>query len=604
MKKVIKVTAFIMTLVMLVCSCSAAAFAAPAEDQIPSIIIPGIFQSEVFYYENGEKVLDENGDPLSPPFFLDSTADIVKYAVPRVLFPLIKTLITQNDKNGCLAKSLANTLCSILMDKQLSDENGQFINDVRATKYNDSFADLSEHDQKYILANLPLERYIEKGGAENLYVFSYASLGNMIDTSEELYDFIQFVKEDSGSDKVNIVPISQGGSIANGLLQVYADKGISVSDDINRIVYVVPALDGSILVGEIYEYGLIDDDIELYCNMIPSLMDKGDWTGYLVNILLRILPNDVLNGVLDQVADTLVGDYLSYSTLIWGLVPAENYPASREKYLSDDAHKEIVKQTDWFYDAQVHRFDNILNAIDDGVEVFNIVNYNYTLYELVDSWDDVNADGVIHFYSESMGCYSAGVDVQLPDGYVSAENNCTDPEHHDHSDPNGIVDAYCGLLPETTFFFCGQDHEETGNNNVIMYLVAELLTNPEFKDVHTYPDRFPQFNVARNSKGLMRDIPKMKAVDTSSFSAEDKAEFEAVIAKAEAALENTNMPADEFEAVKAEFYATTDRIINGEQPAPEEPKFDFEGLFAKILKLASDVLYHFFGGKGFSEFGK
>ncbi len=602
MKSVKKITALIMAVIMIAVSCPAAAFAAEKEKVIPSVIVPGIFQSEVFYYENGEIACDKDGKPLAVPFFMDSTDKIVKEAVPKVLFPILRLLITQRDKNGKSAKAVADTLCSILMKKQLSDGSGRFINDVRATKYNNSFADLCKHDKDYILANLPLERYIEKGGAENLYVFSYASLGNMIDTANELYEFIQFVKSDSGSDKVNIVPISQGGSIADALLQIYADKGISLSEDINRVVYVVPALDGSILVGEIYEYGLIDDDIELYKNMIPSLMGEDDWTAYLVNILLRLLPNSTLNSILDEVADTLVGDYLSYSTLIWGLVPSKNYPAARAKYLMDKKHVDIVKQTDWFYKAQKNRFDNIKKAIADGVEVFDIVNYNYTLYELVDSWDDVNADGVIHFESESMGCYSAGVDKKLPDGYTSPVNNCANPEHHDHSDPNGIVDAYCGLLPETTFFFFGQDHEQTGNNNIIMYLVAALLTDPDFEDVHTYPDEFPQFNVARDSNGLVRDIAKMKAVDTSSFSPEDKAEFEAVIKQAESAVENTNMKSADFDTAKENFYKVTDRILNGEpKPAPAKKGFDKDAFLLKIFKSISDKLFEILGGKGFSD---
>ena len=42
-------------------------------------------------------------------------------------------------------------------------------------------------------------------------------------------------------------------------------------------------------------------------------------------------------------------------------------------------------------------------------------------------------------------------------------------------------------------------------------------------------------------------------------------------------------------------------IDNGD-PVPEEKTFDFAALFAKIMKLASDVLFFFFGGKGFSEF--
>ena len=247
-----------------------------------------------------------------------------------------------------------------------------------------------------------------------------------------------------------------------------------------------------------------------------------------------------------------------------------------------------------------NRFDNIKNAMNDGVEVFDIVAYNYTLYELVDSWDDVNADGIIHFNSESLGCYSAGVDKQLPDGYKSAQNNCTDLEKHDHSDPNGVADAYCGLLPETTFFFFNQDHEETGNNNIIMFLVSALLTDPNFKDVHSYPETFPQFNVARDSKGLMRDIKKMKAVETSSFNSEQKAEFESAIKTAEAAIENTNIKAADFDAAKDNFYKVTDRILNGE-PKAEKKSFDFDSVLVKIFRFISDTLYKILGGKGFSD---
>lgn len=597
MKLLKQIIAVVLALVMIVLSCSVASFAQKKE-QVPSIIVPGIFQSEVFYYENGEIVCDEDGDPLEVPFFMDSSDKIVKEAVPKVLWPLIRLLITQSDRKGKTATALADTLCSILMKKQLCDENGKFINDVRATKYNDSFADLNEHDQKHILDNIPLQKYIKKAGAENLYVFSYASLGNMIDTVNELYEFIQFVKKDSGSDKVNIVPISQGGSIAVALMQLYADKGISFATDINRMVLVVPALNGSILVGEIYEYGLIDDDIELYKNMIPSLMDEDDWTAYLINVLLRIIPNDALNGILDAVGDTLAGDYLGYSTLMWGLVPSENYPASRAKYLTDKPN--IAKQTDWFYSAQNNRFKNIEKAIADGVEVFDIVDYNYPLYELVDSWDDVNSDGIIHLSSESLGCYSLGVDKKLPADYKSSVNNCKDPEHHDHTDPNGIVDACCGLLPETTFFFYGQDHEDTGSNNLIMYLVSELLTDPDFKDVNTYPDRFPQFNVARDSVSFMRDIERMKTYDTSSLTVEQKAEFNKAITDAEAAVENTNMKSEDFDAVKNNFYSVTDKIINGE-PVPEKKSFDMDPILFKVFKFFSDSLYKVLGGKGFSD---
>ncbi len=597
MKTSKKVIALVLSLVMLVGCFSATAFAVE-EAYIPSIVIPGIFQSETKYYEDGKATDAE------PPFFMDSTIEIVGLAVSEALMPIANLIGTQEDKDNQAAQAIADVLGEALMEKSRCDENGQFVHDIRATKYNDSFADLSAHDQEYILDQIPLQNYIDAAGAENLYFFSYASLGNMKDTANELYEFIQFVKEDAGSDKVNIVPISQGGSLANALMQLYVDNERSVAEDINRIIYVVPALNGSTLIGEIYQYGLLDDE-ELYTTMLPSLMGEEDMVSYLVNVVLRIMPNADVNNILDTAVNTLIMDYMRYSTLLWGLCPSENYPACREMYLTEAGLETIVEQTDWFYEAQCNRYDYIEKAIEDGVKVFDIVDYNVPLYQIVDSYDDVNADGIIQLDSTSMGAFSYGVDIELGEDYVrEGTNYCSDPENHDHSDPNGIVDACTGLLPETTFYFYNQNHEKTGSNDVIMKLVTELLVDESFVDVFSKPDKFPQFNTGRNSKGLMRDVAEMKAFDTSDLTEEEIALLEDAIAQAEAQLDQTNVDLDAFNAAKDNFYSVRDQILNRDAE-PEEKEnnayFDFGDALKQLMQLLSDILALFFGGAGFGE---
>ena len=600
MKKSKKALALVLAVIMSVMCCSAVAQAATANEYIPSIVIPGIFQSETKYYD-GAKV------QTNSPFFMDDTLDIVGMALTDALIPIGNLLINQEDKDEQAAYAVANLLGEVLVEKNRCDENGKFVHDIRATKYNDSFRDLSAYDQEYILDQIPLQNYIDIAGEENLYFFSYASFGNMIDTAQELYDFIQFVKADSGSDKVNIVPISQGGSVANALLQIYADNGRSVAEDIHRILYIVPALDGSILMGEIYQYGLLDDSYELYNTMFPALMGEDDMMSYLVNIILRILPNADINNILDVAVKVLIEDYLRYSTLFWGLCPSGNYPACREMYLLDEGLENILAQADWYYEAQCNSDANILQAKADGVEIFDVVDYNYPLYQLVDSYDDVNADGIIQLDSTSMGAFSLGVDKKLPADYVPTHSNCEDPQNHDHTDPNGIVDVCTGLLPETTFYFYNQDHEKTGSNDVIMKLAAAILTDNSFTSVHSYPDRFPQFNVGRNSKGLMRDVEKMKAYDTSKLSPELKAELEDAIAQAEEALNNTVVDINEFEAAKANFYSVCDKVEkyeNGEiNEAPKEngAYMDFSNALAQIVEVLSKLFYILFGGAGFGD---
>ena len=334
-------------------------------------------------------------------------------------------------------------------------------------------------------------------------------------------------------------------------------------------------------------------------------MGEEEMMSYLVNVIIRIMPNADLNNILDMAVDTLIEDYMRYSTLLWGLCPSGNYPACRDKYLLDEGLENILSQADWYYNAQLNSDRNILAAISDGVEVFDIVDYNEPLYQLVDSWDDVNADGIIQLDSTSMGAFSYGVDIPLPDDYVPTHSNCTDPTNHNHADPNGIVDACTGLLPETTFYFYNQNHEQTASNDVIMKLVTELLTDSNFTSVFSYPDRFPQFNVGRNSKSLMRDLEEMRNYDTSNLTAEEAALLQNAIAEADAALAQTNVNIDEFEEAKANFYEIRDQILNRDNTETENKDngafLDFGDALKQIMQALSDILYLFFNGAGFSE---
>lgn len=567
-------------------------------DQCPALVIPGIFQSEVFLYdENGEIAVNADGQPYTGPFYMESTEEIIKIALVRLLVPLLMALGFQHDYFDLLANQAGEAVGDILMKNIKCDENGKVIKDIRATKYNGSVATLSEHDRNHILDAVPLQKYIDIAGADHLYFFSYYSLGNMIDTVEELYDYIQMIKEQTGHDKVNIVPISQGGSLANLLLQMYKDKGRDISEDINRIIYVVPAKNGSSIVGEILEYGLLDDDEALYSYMIPRLMGNTS-SSYLINLLIRLFPKDVLNSLLDGAFDGLINNGLKYSTLIWGLCPQENYLGAAEKYLSDENTKEIRRQTDIFYEAQCNADRNILDAIDSGVEVFDICGYNYSLYAIVDCWDDVSADGVIQLESTSMGAYACGVDVELPEGYVTEDPNCTNPDHN-HIDPHNLVDARAGLLPDHTFYFYNQNHERTGSNDVVMKLAVALLTDENFTDVYSYPDKFPQFNTARDTDDIIRDVENMKAKDLSDLDPAVAAELEAAIAKVDAVIENTVVDTDALEEAKDDFYRARAKAEGTEYNPDEVDKT--EETLTKFTKLASDLAYKFFGPRGWFD---
>lgn len=596
MKRFTKILSVVLAIVLML-SCLPIFSSAAAPKVIPTIIIPGLFQSNFHYYENGQIATNADGEPLAPPFFVDIDEEFITKALNEALIPVMTMFLTQEDRDQAAAKVVADILAEVLVGKQKCDETGKFVTDIRAEYYNGSFATLSEEDKATVLSHFPIEEYFELAGEEYLYVFNYVSTGNMIDTVEALYDYIQFVKKDSGSSKVNIVPVSQGGSIANGLMKYYDENDISLARDINRIVFVVPALDGAALIGDSYRYGFTKDTEVLYNTMMPSLVGKENYLSYIINIAMRLMPNADVNNLLDVVVDTLVNDYLRYSTLMWGLCPSGDYEFCRDKYLSEPQLAEIRRQADWYYDAQLNSESYILKAKFEGVKIFDIVDTNVTLYQLAVSHDKTNADGMIHLSSTSMGAYSVGVNQKLPDDYVPERIMCLNP-FHNHDDPEGVVDARAGLLPDTTFYFSGQNHADTASNDVIMSLIIHLLTDESFTSVFSYSYKFPQFNYGRNTKQLRIDLKAAKEIDKSTLSSSDATELDAAIKQAEEMLTHTVVNVNEVEEATTRFYAIYDKIVDGANPFSTKKT---NKILYFITENISTGLYNNFGSAAFSE---
>lgn len=559
-----------------------------------AVVIPGVFQSRVCLYDENDNLISDEG-----PFFLSPVGDIVKLALKKALLPLLSTLILQYDIGGKLADAVAEVLGYVLGEKVKSDANGKLVYNLKADYYDGSVAELKaagrDEDVEYIYDQIPLQDYAAAVGEDHLYFYSYCSFGNLDEIVDKLYELIQKAAAASPTGKANIVPISQGGTLAVNLLERHPEVG----EILDRIVYIVPALDGTVLLGDIFDKGLIDDDVALYREMLPLLINDDDtpWLGNLITIILRILPNKTVNEILDKAVDTLIGEYLGNSTCMWAFVCVDNYDNAASKYLTSPDKAVIKAQTDAHHQGMIDRYDNIMKMINDyDVEVFDIVDYNYTLYPICDSWNSVNGDGIIQVDSTSMGATSFGVDVQLPSDYVPAKGA-------KYVDKYNIIDAGTGLLPDQTFYFHGQDHERTARNDVIMKLAICLLTDSNFTSVDSYPEQFPQFNEARNSRDIEWIIEAAEKFDTSSLSAEDAAAFEAALEEAKKQLNDTKADPEEFNAANDNLRALYNKArgVSTDPTTKDKMKDGFNNGFSVVVEKISEFLFKTIGGKGFGD---
>lgn len=549
-------------------------------EQCPSVVVPGIGQSNVWLLDDdGNYKLDADGERINCfPAYFD-----IGPLVAKLLFPVLLTLITQQD---LLSDALANAVADCFY-MNTSDINGKSPDCIEVEQYPYSLAECSEYEKEYIYDCIPLKSYADAAGEDHLYFYAYNSFGNHADIVDGLYEFIQQVKEETGHDKINLVPISMGGEVANGLLEYYPD----VHDDINKLVYIVPALDGSTIVGDLYTKNLVFLDKQfLFNGFLEGLMDEEE--ARMIEVIARIIPDEVLMSCLNATVDKLVDDVLRTNTNLWALVPSAYYPEASQTLLAGDEYKEIKRQTDRYYQAQLNSDANILKVIEAGGRVYNIVDYDVPLYVIGGYWNNDNADGVIHLDSTSMGAHSAICGETLPEDYVQQNINCSNPDHN-HISPDRVIDASTGLLPDTTFYFDGQNHEKTARNDIIISLAIDLLLRDDIVDVYSDPG-YPQFNIARDPRGIKSRLADAKAVDQSKLSQEDKAELNAAIAEAEAIIGNTAGVAGEMEASEARLRAILVKIGVYAPPEEEEEPSDF---FTKL----SLFLYENYGSNGFIE---
>ncbi len=560
-------------------------------DYAPTIIVPGIGQSETYLAdENGAPVTDDNGDVITGwPLYFDTDM-----AIERLVIPLVLSLLLQRDV--MLSSTTYETAKELVKwNSYSSDAENNF--NIKVRKFPQSVAECSEEDKEYIYDCIPIKDFSQIAGEDHLYFFAYNSFGNNMSICAELYDFIQQVKQETGHDKVNIIPISLGGTIANGLIDYYPQ----VMDDLNRVVYIVPALNGSKIISDLLLGNLSTQDEMLYDYMFPSLMDD-KLMGNVINIALRILPKDVILGFVEGLRKGLCEGLIKNCTTMWSLVPSEDYEQCREIWLSGDENAVVREQTDRYYKAQKNSLSNIEKMVDKGIGVFNIVDYGVPLYCLAGSFDDCNADGIIQTESTAMGIQSCVSGEKLEADYEQkfinkiGTNNCTDSKHN-HISPDRELDASTCLLPENTFFFYKQDHEGTGSNDVIIKLAVRILTDSEFTDIYSDP-AFPQFNYGREADYLAENLlPQAKRIDTTALSAEDAKLLNDAITDAEDILDDTIVVEGEYEAVCNKLENVLVKL--GHRDEPEDNTGEEIG--GIILENVNKILNFTMGYKGFSD---
>ncbi len=397
------------------------------EKTYPAIAIAGVGQSRVINAENGKRVW---------PLDIDT-----KKLVRKILFPFIGSVITRCDCG--LSKTVYKEL-SRQADGLALDEDGNEKHLLKVERYENSFKDCTEKEKHYIRRMLPVDKIAKEIGEENFYFFTYNSFGNTEKIIGELDDFIANVMKQRNAEKVNLVPVSLGGTVSTAYVKRFADK-----NHINRVIGVVPAFDGSSLVPRLMEGGFsqFEEDI------IPKELKK----------LCALLTKKTRKNIIDRLFAALQDNIFYRSPMAWGAVPHTEYKRLKDKYKMSS---KLEKICDEFFEVRNDFPGFIAQQQEKGIEFFSVCGCGLPM-EAIFRTDERHSDGIVDTFSCSMGATCGNLKEK--------------------------IDPSTSAIKDRVWFFDGMDHEGSAKNDKLLQLVSLLLKDNKITSV--YDDRnFEQFN--------------------------------------------------------------------------------------------------------------
>ena len=452
----------------------------------PVILIPGIGQSKLI-------VTDENGNKIKDawPFELDEKA-----LMNDLKGALMKMLIFRKD--GGFSDKVAGIVQDI-SDPLAVNPDGSKKHRVRPVSFPKSVAECSEGEKKYIYKMIPFEELGEKIGEENLFFFAFDPFGDLYDTASSLDEFVAFVKKKTGSEQVNLVAVSVGGVVLKAYWQQYGDK-----NDVDKVLNVVSALDGTQLVADIFESKLALGDP---ASLLTSLGGKAASLASSIGML----PAEIIQTTIEKSLAVLKNNLVNSCTSMWGLIPNDRFDAIFGSFFADGGNDILRVKV-----QSLHEYSLLFADKMKGKNFYQLCGFGKPLVPVAESADTCS-DGVVDTASASFGATCTGV-TQRPDVSTCA-------------------------FPDTTWFFEGQGHDAIAYNDVALSLAVKILTG-EIESVRQSPE-YPQLNGTRNIKKLKYTlIPQAKEALGQANGAE-KDELEACLAEYEAIGKRTVIENDD-----------------------------------------------------------
>lgn len=477
MKKIISV--FLAIVLALLTSVSVYG-AAEKEANIPTVVVSGMNFAGL--------VIDKGTENERSTLGEINAGEIIT----TLAFGLLKTIVFM-DTDG-LTLSIFNYASDILKGYSCDEDGNSVYNVSTDSSYPLSagnYTRFTEADGTDWAETGVVVSCMEEFGADHTYFYYYDWRLDPFDIADGLNDMINLAMEEAGSDKVNIICCSMGGVETLAYMTEYG------TDKINSCIFLCSTVYGAYVVSDILT-GNIQMTDDAVMNFLYGLAEDGSALEGLLKFLQLIKLSDVLcsfaGGLVDNLKDGAFEYVLkpNFATMpvLWALVLPDEYEEAKEYCFGGEEEKyaKLIERADRLQEMMRNRDDMLKNAVNDGMKIAFVANYNSALVPVYPR-ATTQGDSVLETALMSGGATVSelGKTLDVPAGkYVSADK---------------AIDASTCLFPDYTWFVKDAPHIACRVDSTYSDFIKYIITSETQVTVTSNP-LYPQFMYADEGQNV------------------------------------------------------------------------------------------------------
>lgn len=339
-----------------------------------------------------------------------------------------------------------------ILEPAACDENGDSKYNVTAKLYPLSAAHYPDLLQAQSSEGGLIHSACDMIGADNVYYFNYDWRLSPLVNAAYLDDYIQNVLAEKSCAKVDLAALSMGGIVTLTYFERYGYEAV------NSCLMLCSTYAGTLIAGEAMAQNVQIDTQDLLRFPVQNYSTAS--TQPLMKILFAILrlagiadalvrfANEGIGTLLGRVDQELMKEVLITMPGIWAVVRADGYDEAKERLLDPVKNAKLIERIDYVqYNVHRQRKQLIQGAIDSGVKVFFVANYNLAPAPIYKG-PDPHSDSLIETVCASGGATCAPLGETLPDSYEQI--NALDGNNYLSAD--GVIDASTCDFPDRTWF--------------------------------------------------------------------------------------------------------------------------------------------------------